>query len=43
MRDHAGRFDHFAGLPLPDVAGALEAARHALDVLGAEGVALFTS
>ncbi len=43
VRDHAGRFGHFAALPLPDVDGALEATRHALDVLGADGVALFTS
>lgn len=43
VRDHAGRFGHFAALPLPDVDGALEATRHALDVLGADGIALFTS
>ncbi len=43
VRDHGARFGHFAALPLPDVDGALEATRHALDVLGADGVALFTS
>lgn len=43
VRDNPGRFGHFAALPLPDVDGALEAAGHALDTLGADGVSLFTS
>jgi predicted TIM-barrel fold metal-dependent hydrolase len=42
-RDHPGRFGYFASLPLPDVAGAIEEARHALDDLGADGVVLETN
>jgi len=41
--DHPGRFGFFATLTLPDVEGALEEARHALDVLGASGVILLTN
>ncbi|MFF7361609.1 amidohydrolase family protein [Streptomyces sp. NPDC008125] len=37
------RFGHFASLPLPDVEGALAEAAHALDVLGADGVAVETN
>ncbi|MGW4456584.1 amidohydrolase family protein [Streptomyces albidoflavus] len=37
------RFGHFASLPLPDVEGALAEAVHALDVLGADGVAVETN
>ncbi|MHA6759655.1 amidohydrolase family protein [Streptacidiphilus sp. PAMC 29251] len=38
--EHPQRFGHFASLPLPDVQGALAEAAHALDVLGADGVAV---
>lgn len=37
------RFGHFASLPLPDVEGALAETAHALDVLGADGVAVETN
>ncbi|MEU6841644.1 amidohydrolase family protein [Streptomyces sp. NPDC046716] len=37
------RFGHFAALPLPDVDGALAETAHALDVLGADGVAVETN
>ncbi|MFB8414931.1 amidohydrolase family protein [Streptomyces albidoflavus] len=44
VRDaHPERFGHFASLPLPDVEGALAEAVHALDVLGADGVAVETN
>lgn len=43
MREHPGRFGHFAALPLPDVDGALIEAAHALDVLGSHGVAVETN
>ncbi|MDO4916061.1 MAG: amidohydrolase family protein [Rothia sp. (in: high G+C Gram-positive bacteria)] len=39
-KDHPDRFGHFASLPLPDVVGAIEEARYALDVLGSDGVIL---
>ncbi len=40
---HPGRFRFCAALPLPDVERALEEARYALDVLGADGVKLATN
>ncbi|GGJ28856.1 amidohydrolase family protein [Streptomyces brasiliensis] len=43
LREHPGRFGHFASLPLPDVDGALAEAVHALDVLGSNGVSVETN
>jgi predicted TIM-barrel fold metal-dependent hydrolase len=43
IHDHASRFGSFALLPLPDVDGALEELRYALDVLRLDGVGLFSS
>ncbi|WP_028934768.1 amidohydrolase family protein [Pseudonocardia spinosispora] len=43
VRDHPGRFGHFASLPLPDVDGSLAELAHALDELGSDGVALETN
>lgn len=43
VRDHPARFGSFALLPLPDVDGALEEISHALDVLGLDGIGLFSS
>ncbi len=40
---HPGRFLFCAALPLPDVERALEEARYALEVLGADGVKLATN
>lgn len=40
---YPGRFRFCAALPLPDVARAIEEARYALDVLGADGVKLATN
>ena len=42
-RAHPGRFGHFASLPLPDVAGAVAEVQHAIDELGADGVALYSN
>ncbi|WP_066369209.1 amidohydrolase family protein [Herbidospora mongoliensis] len=43
VRDHPGRFGHFASLPLPDVEGSLAELAHALDDLGSDGVALMSN
>ena len=40
---HPGRFLFCAALPLPDVPHALEEARYALEVLGADGIKLATN
>jgi predicted TIM-barrel fold metal-dependent hydrolase len=38
VRDHPGRFGHFASLPVPDVDASLAEAARALDELGSDGV-----
>lgn len=43
VREHPDRFGFFATLTLPDVDGALEAAGHAFDDLGADGVVLLAN
>ncbi|MFJ5775197.1 amidohydrolase family protein [Streptomyces sp. NPDC093094] len=43
VREHPGRFGHFASLPLPDIDGSLTELAHALDVLGADGVTVETN
>jgi 6-methylsalicylate decarboxylase len=43
VRDHPGRFGHFASLPLPDVQGALAEIAYALDELGSDGVTVETN
>ena len=42
-REHPDRFRFCAALPLPNVEAAIEEARYALDVLGADGIKLATN
>jgi len=43
VREHPGRFGHFASLPLPDVQGSLEEAGYALEELGSHGLTFETN
>lgn len=43
VAEHPDRFGHLAILPLPDVEGAVEAARYGLDDLGADGVVILSN
>lgn len=43
VKDHPGRFGHFASIPLPDIDASLAETAHALDALGADGVVLLSN
>lgn len=43
VQAHPGRFGLFASLTLPDVAGAVDEARHAFDRLAADGIVIETN
>jgi 6-methylsalicylate decarboxylase len=43
IADHPGRYGAFAQIPLPQVDAALREIDYALDVLGPDGVGLFTN
>jgi predicted TIM-barrel fold metal-dependent hydrolase len=43
VANHPQRFAMFASLPMPDIDGTFEELSFALDTLGSEGVAMFTS
>src|SRR5262245_47440262 len=43
VRDHKGRFGHFATVPLPDVDASLKEIEYAFDTLKADGISFVTS
>ncbi len=43
VEQHPDRYGAFALIPLPDVTGAIAEAEYALDVLGLDGIGLFTN